>query len=63
MRIGSKFNIDTYRVSQYKGERIVDTVTVLNVPTKKQRKVLVHSPKLMASILVFKSDLKINENK
>lgn len=59
MKIGTKFNIDTDRVSQYKGERIVDTVVVLVVPTKKQRKVLVHSPKLMASVLVFKSDLKV----
>ena len=58
MKIGSEFNIDTYRVSQYKGERIVDTVRILVVPKKTDRRVLVYSPKLMADILVWKSDLK-----
>ena len=58
MKIGSKYHIDTERVSQYKGERVIDTVSVLVVPTKAQKKVLVHSPKLQASVLVFKSDLK-----
>ncbi len=59
MKIGTKFNIDTDRVSQYKGERIVDTVNILVVPTKAQKKVLVYSPKLRADILVYKSDLKV----
>jgi hypothetical protein len=53
-----KFRIDTYRVSQYENERVVDVVTVVEVPTKAQKKVLVYSPKLQANVLVFKSDLK-----
>ncbi len=58
MKIGQTFKIDTDRVSQYKGERIVDDVRILVVPKKTDRKVLVYSPKLMADILVCKSDLK-----
>lgn len=55
--VGMKFKIDTYRVSQYKDTRVVDTVEVVEVPKKEEKKVLVYSPKLMANILVFKSDL------
>lgn len=58
MKAGNAYNIDTYRVSQYEGERIIDKVSVVEVPKKTDKKVLVHSPKLMANILVYKSDLK-----
>jgi hypothetical protein len=50
-------SIDTYDVSQYEGERVVDhNVKVLEDPIKKM--VLVYSPVLMANILVPKSELK-----
>ena len=58
MKIGTQFRIDTDRVSQYEGTRIVDTVSVLVVPKKYAKKVLVHSPYLMASVLVWLKDLK-----
>lgn len=58
MKIGQTFKIDTDRVSQYRGERIVDNVRILVVPKKTDKKVLVYSPLLMADILVYKSDLK-----
>jgi len=57
MKKGDKFKIDTYRVSQYKETRLVDTVEIVEVPTKAEKKALVYSPKLRANILVFKSDL------
>jgi endonuclease IV len=55
---GDKFHIDTYRVSQYEETRIVDDVIVEETPAKNAKKVLVHSPYLMASVLVFIRDLK-----
>lgn len=59
MKIGTQFRIDTDRVSQYEGTRIVDTVSILVVPKKKYaKKVLVHSPYLMANVLVWLKDLK-----
>jgi hypothetical protein len=59
MKIGQTFKIDTDRVSQYKGERIVDNVRILVVPKKTDKKVLVYSPKLRSDVLVYKSDLKV----
>lgn len=58
MKENDKYHIDTDRVSQYEGERVVDNVTIVEAPTKHQKKVLVHSPKLQANVLVFKTDLK-----
>lgn len=58
MKAGEKYKIDTYRVSQYEGERIVDTVEVIQSPTKSAKKILCYSPKLRANILVFRKDLK-----
>lgn len=58
MKTGDKYKIDSYRVSQYENERIVDVVSIIEPPTKYQKKVLVHSPKLQSNILVFRSDLK-----
>lgn len=49
--------IDTCDVIQYKGERIVDEVTIVKKPKKTDKTVLVHSPKLQANILVYKRDL------
>jgi len=42
----------------FEGERLVDDVSLLEDADKRRRKVLVHSPKLRADILVFKRDLK-----
>lgn len=58
MKTGDKYKIDSYRVSQYENERVVDVVSIIEPPTKYQKKILVHSPKLQSSILVFRSDLK-----
>lgn len=55
---GDVFHIDTYRVSQYEEKRVVDDVTILSSPKKNEKKVLVHSPYLMADVVVFISDLK-----
>lgn len=57
MKQNDIYKIDTDRVSQYEGERIVDTVTIIEPPKKYQKKVLVYSPKLRANVLVFKKDL------
>lgn len=54
-----QYKIDTDRVSQYEGERIVDVVTLLEKPAKGAKKVLVYSPKLQANVLVYRNDLKI----
>jgi hypothetical protein len=58
MKKHKEYHIDTDRVSQYEGERIVDTVRLLEIPKKTDKRVLVYSPKLQANVLVFKSDLK-----
>ena len=58
MKAGEKYSIDTYRVSQYENERVVDIVEVLETPPKFAKKVLCKSPKLQANILVFRKDLK-----
>ena len=58
MKESNIYKIDSHRVSQYENERIVDTVTVIETPKKGAKKVLVHSPKLMANILVYRKDLK-----
>jgi hypothetical protein len=57
MKQNQKYHIDTDRVSQYEGERIVDDVYVLETPKKYAKKVLVHSPKLQATVLVYRKDL------
>ena len=41
MKENDKYHIDTDRVSQYEGERVVDNVTIVEAPTKHQKKVLV----------------------
>jgi hypothetical protein len=56
--MNAKYHIDSYRVSQYENERIVDVVEVVETPKKNAKKVLCYSPKLMANILVFRNDLK-----
>ncbi len=53
------YKIDTDRVSQYEGERVVDTVTLLEEPKKGAKKALVYSPKLQANVLVYRKDLKL----
>lgn len=53
------FRIDSDRVSQYEGERVVDTVTLVEEPKKGAKKVLVYSPKLQANVLVYRKDLKL----
>ncbi len=58
MEEGNKYKIDSYRVSQYENERVVDIVELLETPSKFQKKVLVSSPKLKATILVYRNDLK-----
>ena len=55
---GQTYRIDTCRVSQYIGERIVDDVKVVKAPEKTDKRVLVYSPSLMANVLVSKSELK-----
>ncbi len=54
-----QYKIDSDRVSQYEGERVVDTVTLLEEPKKGAKKVLVYSPKLQANVLVYRKDLKL----
>ena len=53
------YRIDSDRVSQYEGERVVDTVTLLEEPKKGAKKALVYSPKLQANVLVYRKDLKL----
>lgn len=53
------FRIDSDRVSQYEGERVVDTVTLVEEPKKGAKKALVYSPKLQANVLVYRKDLKL----
>lgn len=60
IQIGQKYKIDSYRVSQYENERIVDIVEVVESPKKFQKKVLCFSPKLQANILVFATDMKFS---
>ena len=55
---GQTYHIDTDRVSQHEGTRVVDDVTIEEAPKKDDKKVLVHSPYLQASVLVHKSELK-----
>lgn len=50
-----KFKIDTDRVFQYKGQRIVDTVTLVQ---KDRNTSLVYSPYLNANVRVYNNDLK-----
>lgn len=59
MKKGAKYHVDSYRVAQYENERIVDIVTIIEPPKKYAKKVLCYSPKLMANILVYKNDLKV----
>jgi hypothetical protein len=54
MKIGTPYNIDC----EFEGERLTDEIRILVVPTKKQRKVLVYSPKLRANILIWRKELK-----
>lgn len=53
------YKIDSDRVSQYEGERVVDTVTLIEEPKKGAKKALVYSPKLQANVLVYRKDLKL----
>ncbi|MDP2692756.1 MAG: hypothetical protein Q8O88_03915 [bacterium] len=55
---GQTYHIDTCRVSQYIGERIVDDVEVAETPKRTDKRVLVYSPSLMANVLIPKSELK-----
>lgn len=57
-KFGDKFKIDTDRVDQYEGTRIVDTVEVEADAGKHDKQVLVYIPSLLASHFVYKADLK-----
>lgn len=61
VKIGTVFHIDTDRVNQYEGTRVVDDVRVAETPKKGAKKVLVFSPYLNATVLVDRSDLKVKE--
>lgn len=50
---GQKYHIDV----DFEGERLVDDVVVLETPQKNEKKVLVHSPKLLADIRVNRNEL------
>jgi hypothetical protein len=54
----SQYKVDSYRVSQYENQRIVDTVTLLENPKKCAKKAIVYSPMLRANVRVYLSDLK-----
>jgi hypothetical protein len=54
----NQYRIDSYRVSQYENQRIVDSVILLENPSKCAKKALVYSPMLRANVLVYLSDLK-----
>lgn len=58
LNVGDRFYIDTYRVSQYEDMRVVDVVEIVEIPKKYAKKVLCYSKKLLANILVFRTDLK-----
>jgi hypothetical protein len=58
MKNNAQYKIDSYRVSQYEGERVSDLVTLLEDPKKYAKKALVYSPALRANILVYIKDLK-----
>jgi GTP cyclohydrolase II len=58
MKIGDTFKVDTYRIKQYEEQRVVDVVTISEIPKPKARLVLVHSPKLQADVLIPRSELK-----
>lgn len=53
-----RYHIDTDRVGQYEGMRIVDEVTIVERPKNTAKKVLVYSTKLKANVLVFINDLR-----
>jgi hypothetical protein len=55
---GDICTIDTYRVKQYEGTRIVSGIIVLKTPKKTDKTVLCRSTFLEADVLVYKSDLK-----
>jgi len=50
--------IDSDRVSQYEGTRVVDIVIPVEKPKKGAKKILVYSPMLQANVLVYRNDLK-----
>lgn len=58
IKSGNSFKIDTYRVDQYEGTRIVDTVIIEQSPRKYAKTVLVYIPSLMASHFVPITELK-----
>lgn len=57
MKVGDKFKIDSYRVSQYNNERVVSEVILLETPKKWAKKALVESMSLRANVLVWIKDL------
>lgn len=58
VQTGERFKIDSYQVSQYEGQRVVDAVEVLDPFHQTTKTVLVYSPLLKANVLVKKSELK-----
>lgn len=58
LKEGDKFKIDTNRVDQYEETRIVDMVTIEQVPQKYAKKVIVYLPSLRASHFVPINELK-----
>ncbi|HEY4755803.1 MAG TPA: hypothetical protein VIH28_07110 [Ignavibacteriaceae bacterium] len=56
--VKQEYAIDTYRVSQHEGTRIVDCVELIEEPKKYAKKALVYSSVLQANVLVFRNDLK-----
>ena len=58
IKAGQTYHIDTFRVIQYEEMRVVDNVTTIETPKKSDKRVLVYSPYLEASVLIPKSELK-----
>lgn len=56
------YRLDSNRVKQYEETHVVDDVKVLEQPKKGAKTVLVHSPYLMANVLVHRKDLKKHDS-
>jgi len=56
------YHLDSNRVKQYEETHVVDDVKVLEQPKKGAKTVLVHSPYLMANVLVQRKDLKKHDS-
>ena len=56
------YHLDSDRVKQYERVHVVDDVKIIEKPKKGAKTVLVHSPYLMANVLVYRKDLKKNDS-